>query len=143
MLVTERRREAYFWRPAGPHPKVCPCCRSEGTECTGTAAAMQGMCVKRIVQFALLHQRLYTLSDAQLSKEQAQEATATVDSLRASGTAFCMHMHQQLDQAMLACDALPTPHLSKSAASVAAKEFVTRLPQLLSLSRLSLTRKNT
>ena len=77
----------------------------------------------------------------QLSKAQAEEATATVHLLRVSGTAFCNNMHQQLDQAMLACDQLPTVLVRKSPAT--AKEYVTKLPQLLSLSKFSLTRKNT
>ncbi|KAL3142386.1 hypothetical protein ABBQ38_002722 [Trebouxia sp. C0009 RCD-2024] len=78
-----------------------------------------------------------------LSKDQAEEATVTVKLLRASGAVFCTNMHQQLDQAILACDLLPTMPVRKSPVSATAKEYVTKLPQLLSLSKLSLTRRNT
>lgn len=78
-----------------------------------------------------------------MSKEQAQEAVATVNCLKTSGAAFCISMQQQLDQAMLACDMLPTARMSKPPASAATKDYVTKLPQLLSLSRLNLTRKST
>lgn len=78
-----------------------------------------------------------------LSKDQAQDATATVCSLKTSGSAFCINMHEQLDQAMLACNLLPTTSVSRRPASAAAKEYVTKLPHLLLLSRLNLTKKST
>ena len=85
------------------------------------------------------------LSVVQLSKDQAQEADTTVKSLRTSGTAFCSSMHQQLDQALLTCNALPAPARMSvqelhSPTAIAAKEYVTKLPQMLSLSRLNLTK---
>lgn len=89
------------------------------------------------------HREYYALLVFQLSKDQAEEAAVTVKSLRTSGADFCMNMHQQLDQAMLACELLPTMPVRKSPVSATAKEYVTKLPQLLSLSKLSLTRKNT
>ena len=102
---------------------------------------MQGrrtLCILRLLS------RCYCVSLVpQLSKEQAQEATATINCLKASGAAFGINMHQQLDQAMLACDMLPTATVSKSPASASAQDYVAKLPQLLSLSRLNLTRKST
>ena len=77
----------------------------------------------------------------QLSKDQAEEAIATVSLLRTSGPAFCNNMHQQLDQAMLACDLLPTMPVRKSPLPATAKDYVTKLPQLLSMSKFSLARK--
>ena len=79
------------------------------------------------------------LSVIQLSKDQAQEANTTVNSLRMSGNAFCSNMHQQIDRALLACGSLPTP-ARRSPTALAAKDYVTKLPQMLSLSRLSLTK---
>ena len=83
------------------------------------------------------------LSGAQLSEAQAEEAAATIKSLKTSGTAFCVTMHQQLDEAMLACSKLPTAPEGKTPASAIAKSYVTKLPQLLSLSKLNLTKKST
>lgn len=94
------------------------------------------------MHFTITFRVTVCLSGVQLSKEQAQEAVATVKSLKTSGAVFCVNMQQQLDQAMLACDVLPTP-MGKPLASAAAKDYVTKLPQLLSLSRLNLTRKST
>jgi len=89
------------------------------------------------------HRKRCALLVFQLSKDQAEEAAVTVKLLRTSGAAFCMNMHQQLDQAMLACNLLPTRPVRKSPVSATAKEYVTKLPQLLSLSKLNLTRNNT
>lgn len=75
----------------------------------------------------------------QLSRDQAQEAEATVNHLRASGATFCSNMGAQLEQTMLACKALPTPAVTKSGPRV----YVTKLPQLLSVSRLNLTKRST
>lgn len=81
------------------------------------------------------------LSGVQLSKVQAEEAMATVKSLTTSGRAFCVTMHQQLDEATLACSKLPTAPVAKTPASATARNYVTKLPQLLSLSKLNLLGK--
>lgn len=106
----------------------------------------QHMCKVCVYVLHTLHcapQENVVLLVFQLSKDQAEEATVTVKLLRASGAVFCTNMHQQLDQAILACDLLPTMPVRKSPVSATAKEYVTKLPQLLSLSKLSLTRRNT
>ena len=126
---------------AGPHPEVCPCGHTEGTELIGTAASLQGACGS--CAYNTVHCRKQCVFLVfQLSKDQAEEAIATVSLLRASGTAFCNNTHQQLDQAMLACDLMPTMPVRKSPMPATAKEYVTKLPQLLSMSKFSRARKH-
>lgn len=77
----------------------------------------------------------------QLSCEQAADATATLDKLAESGNIFCNTTQNQVDQAFQACEQLPAPASSSTSIS-STRDYVTKLPQLLSSSRLNLTWKS-
>ena len=72
----------------------------------------------------------------QLSTSQAQEAEASVRLLRLTGPPIINSMQIDAERAMLACDSLPAPVDSKDSSP---RKY--RVPQFLSLSRLSLTKK--
>ena len=141
------RRHMHYPGPSQRHVYLAPC-RITSKNLLLLLLRRHGVCWHSnilaryvyIVHFTLTFGVSLCLCGVQLSKAQAQEAAATVNSLKDSGAAFCISMHQQLDQAMLACDMLPTAPASRVPA--AANDYVTKLPQLLSLSRLNLTRKS-
>ena len=77
-----------------------------------------------------------------MSRDQAEDAEATVSDLTRLGAAFCSNMNAQLDQAILACSCLPAPAIDKGSSS-SSRDYVTKLPQLLSINRLNLTKRGT
>ncbi|DBA90957.1 TPA: hypothetical protein ACH3X2_004168 [Trebouxia sp. C0005] len=91
-------------------------------------------------------QKLHILQQQQqvckLSQDQAEDAEATIRDLTRLGAAFCSSMNAQLDQAILACSCLPAPAINKGSSS-SPRDYVTKLPQLLSISRLNLTKRGT
>ena len=76
----------------------------------------------------------------QLSREQADDAAATIDKLTASGKDFCAQMQSQLDQALQASGHIAVPAASHASTS-SPRDYIANLPQLLSVSMLNLGRK--
>lgn len=69
----------------------------------------------------------------QLSVTQAKEAEASVKLLRSAGQSLTITMHHDIQRAIVACDSLPAPGKTDSPSKY-------RIPQFMSLSRLSLTK---